>query len=186
MANPFKVGDLVVHNKPSIVVARKVAEVDGNFVRTQGNSIFHHYREYTPYKRPEEVIVIVTDGEASRAYLKVNGAKVKEVNLKRNSADKHDLKVLTAFAVQKLLPQDDRELVARPAGYCGAVAVVGPTRPEVRPPYKPGLIMEFFGGKWRDAPVLSKFYNVRFYSFPELLKFCQNLGFDVVELHRDK
>lgn len=185
MANPFKVGDLVVHNKPSLAVAQTVAEVDGNFVRTRGNANFHHYHEYTAFKRPEEVIVIATDGETSKAYLKVNGKKVKEVTLKRNKSDKHDLKVLTAYAVQRLLPQDDRELVARPAGYCGAVAVVGPVAGNIKSPYKPGLIMEFYGGKWKDAHVFSKFHGESFSNFPELLKFCQGWGFDIVELHRE-
>lgn len=187
MGNPFKVGDLVIRKSATLAIAQEVAEVDGNFVRTKANPKFDHHSEFLAYKRPEEVIAIVTDGNTSKAYLKRDGKKVNEVVLKRNKVDRHDLKVLTAYAVQKLLPVDGRELVARPAGYCGAVAVTGPYDDRTRylsSAYPPGLIMEFFGGKWKDVRISSKMYGAMFHSFEELQKYCHNLGFDIVELRR--
>lgn len=143
MANPFKVGDQVLYMKVPpdglVNIVREVAEADGNFIRVMGSSFYCPYTEFKAFKRPEEVIVITTDGVTSKAYLKVNGKKVKEVELRRNKSDKHDLKVLTAYAVQRLLPPDDRELVVRPTGYCGAVAVVSNDGSTLN--IKPGLIM---------------------------------------------
>lgn len=184
MANPFKVGDLVVRVDSARALPQKVAVVDGNFCRVVGSPTFYHYSDYKRYAPPEEVIVIVTDGTESKAYLKRDGKKVNEVKIKRSKDDKHDLKVLTAYAVQKLLPVDDRELVARPAGYCGAVAVTANT-PDSTLRFKPGLIMEFFGGKWKEASVWSCLYGVKFSNFDELASYMAKHGTHIVELHRN-
>lgn len=185
MANPFKVNDLVVHKCGMHTLPQRVAEVDGNFCRVVGSPTFYHYSDYNRYDPPEEVIVIVTDGTESKAYLKRDGKKVNEVKLKRSKEDKHDLKVLTAYAVQKLLPVDGRELVARPSGYCGAVAVTANT-PDSTLRVKPGLILEFFGGKLKGATVWSTFYGVKFSNYAELSSYMAKHGTHIVELHRNE
>lgn len=183
-SNPFKVGDMVVHKAASVNIGQKVAEVDGEFIRVIGSAVFDHCNEYTAYKHPQEVIVITTDGKKSKAILKRDGKVVNQIELRKHPDDKHDLKVLTAFAVQKLLPDDGNELAVRKGGYYGAVAVIG-TPPYSKSIVTPGLILEFHEGKLKNNPFPCFLWACKFFrSFAEVKETFSKNGYAVVELHR--
>ena len=185
---PFREGDMVVRvaDKSAEPVGQKVAEVDGAFIRLFGSPTFEHHEQFEKWKRPEEVIVIRTDGDTTKAYLKRGGKIISEAKCRRMHDDEHDLKIVSALALDRLLPKDDREIVVRESGYYGAVAV------SMESPYSSGcdnavsagLIMEFFGGKWKDAPILSKFHGKKYANFLELKEDFAKHGYMVIELHR--
>lgn len=185
---PFKVGDMVVRvdDHSDEPVAQKVAEVTGSFIRLYGKNTYEDHELFKAWKRPEEIVVIRTDGDTTRAYLKRGGKIVSETKCRRMKDDKHDLKIVSALALDRLMPKDGREIVVRESGYYGAVAVA------MESPYSPrwdnnvtaGLIMEFFGGKWKDAPICSVFNGKKYNSFPELKKDFATRGYTVIELHR--
>lgn len=184
----FKVGDMVVRASAhdDSMAAQKIAEVDGCFIRLMGNYTFEHCELFKKWKRPEEVIVIRTDGDTTKAYLKRGGKVISEAKCRRMKDDEHDLKFAAALSIDRLLPKDNREIVVRDSGYYGAVAVA------LESPYTlrsdnavtAGLIMEFFGGKWKDAPTLSCFRNKKYSSFAELRQDFAKHGYTVIELHR--
>lgn len=185
---PFKVGDMVVRvdDHSDEPVAQKVAEVTGSFIRLYGKKTYEDHELFKAWKRPEEIVVIRTDGDTTKAYLKRGGKIVSETKCRRMKADKHDLKIVSALALDRLMPKDDREIVVRESGYYGAVAVAHEN------PYSklsfgaitPGLIIEFFGGKWKDAPICSVFNGKKYNSFPELKEDFAKYGYIVIELHR--
>jgi hypothetical protein len=84
------------------------------------------------------------------------------------------------------MPKDDREIVVRESGYYGAVAVSmeSPCYPRWDNNVTAGLIMEFFGGKWKDAPIFSKFCGKKYANFLELKEDFAKHGYMVIELHR--
>ena len=185
---PFKVGDMVVRvdDHSDEPVAQKVAEVTGSFIRLYGNNTYDDHELLKAWKRPEETVVIRTDGDTTRAYLKRGGKIVSETKCRRMKDDKHDLKIVSALALDRLMPKDDREIVVRESGYYGAVAVAheNPYSTRSFSAITTGMIMEFFGGKWKDAPVLSVFRSRKYNSFPELKEDFAKYGYTVIELHR--
>lgn len=185
---PFREGDMVVRvaDKSDEPVGQKVAEVEGAFIRLIGSCTFEHHEQFKKWKRPEEVIVIRTDGDTTRAYLKRGGKIVSEAKCRRMHEDKHDLKVVSVLAIDRLLPKDGREIVVRDSGYYGAVAVVREKMYNVHhySTITPGLIMEFFGGKWKDANLSTWLYAKRYNSFLELKADFDKHGYEVIELHR--
>lgn len=186
--SPFKVGDMVVRvdDHSDEPVAQKVAEVSGSFIRLYGRDTYEDSELFKAWKRPEEIVVIRTDGDTTRAYLKRGGKIVSEAKCRRMKDDKHDLKIVSALALDRLMPKDDREIVVRESGYYGAVAVAheNPYRARCISAITPGLIMEFFGGKWKDAPLTSVFRCKKYNSFPELKEDFAKYGYTVIELHR--
>ena len=185
---PFREGDMVVRvaDKAAEPVAQKVSEVDGAFIRLFGSPTFEYHEQFKKWKRPEEVIVIRMDGDTTRAYLKRGGKIISEAKCRRMHDDEHDLKIVSALALDRLLPKDDREIVVREDGYYGAVAVSMENPYTVRSDntVTAGLIMEFFGGKWKDAPVFSKFCGKKYANFLELKEDFAKHGYTVIELHR--
>lgn len=185
---PFREGDMVVRvaDKSDEPVGQKVAEVEGAFIRLIGSCTFEHHEQFKKWKRPEEVIVIRTDGDTTKAYLKRGGKIISEAKCRRMHDDEHDLKIVSALALDRLLPKDDREIVVRESGYYGAVAVSmeTPFFSRYESAVNTGLIMEFFGGKWKDAPVFSKFHGKKYMNFLELQADFARCGYTVIELHR--
>lgn len=176
--NPFKKGELVTwlgHGDGIYVVLR----VDGEFITTTANPLLRcHYSEF---KRSKEVVSIVTDGLVSTAQLIRNGKKIAKVALRRHSDDKHDLRTLIAFAVNKLLPAGCAELTVRPTGYSGAVAVVKSNTPYLTP----GMILEFYGGEMKQGPANFVRRCTRYRSFAEVQRSYAQFGVEFVELHRN-
>lgn len=132
------------------------------------------------FKRVEhETIVITTDGDIGKAKIIKGGKVVREVKLVRQKGDKHDLKTLAAYAVQKLIPNDGNMIITVKAGYTGAVAVINSKNPA----FTDGKILEFVSGKCTTAmfPYAKEFNTL------EDVKRCfkkSPYNFDVVELHR--
>lgn len=185
---PFKVGDMVVRvdDHSDEPVAQKVAEVSGSFIRLYGRDAYEDSELFKAWKRPEEIVVIRTDGDTTRAYLKRGGKIVSEAKCRRMKDDKHDLKIVSALALDRLMPKDDREIVVRESGYYGAVAV-SMESPDHRcwdNNVTTGLIMEFFGGKWKNAPICSVFNGKKYMNFLELKQDFAKRGYTVIELHR--
>lgn len=187
MKNPFKVGDKVVRigfeqDEPMVV-----GEVDGNFIRGETSCLFNIFTDYKMWKPPEEVIVIRTDGTHTKAYYKRDGKVVSEAKCRRNHADKHNLKALAALALNRVLPNDKNEIVVREKGYYGAVAVtkVFPVSHLPKPhQLTPGMILEFYAGRWKDAPFTSFAYGMHYDDFAEVQKRFSDRGYEVIELHR--
>lgn len=179
---PFKKGDQVelLLDTPSYRRgARFTVEeaTSGGYLKFTG---VYGWHSITLYKRVEhETIVITTDGNIGKAKLIKGGKLIKEVKLTRDKGDKHDMKALAAYAVQKLIPDDGNILINVKAGYTGSVCVVNSATPH----YKDGKILEFVGGKCINSAV---FAYEKFNTLSEINKYCKkhNLNFSVLELHR--
>lgn len=178
----FKVGDRVERLAISSIIPAgtraTVKAVDKNgCMQLEG---FYGWHDPGNYKLVEhETIVITTDGDIGKAKIIKGGKVVREVKLVRQKGDKHDLKALAAWAVQKLIPNDGNMIINVKAGYTGSVAVVGSKNPN----YTDGKILEFVSGACTTNPLLN-FGTIN--SFADLKKACksQHRNFDVVELHR--
>ena len=176
--NPFKNGELVTwlgHGDGIYVVDR----VDGEFITTTANPSIR--RHHTEFKRSKEVVSIVTDGLVSTAQLIRNGKKIAKVTLRRHSDDKHDLRTLIAFAVNKLLPAGCAELTVRPTGYSGAVAVVKSNDSD----FTPGMILEFCDGLMTQGPKPDVLLWTNYRSFDDVQRTYAKSGVELVELHRN-
>lgn len=178
----FKVGDRVERVTISAIIPTgtraTVKEVgkDG-WIKLEGS-----YGWYAPdsFKLVEhETIVITTDGDIGKAKIIKGGKVVREVKLVRQKGDKHDLKSLAAYAVQKLIPNDGNMIINVKAGYTGAVAVINSKNLD----YTDGKILEFVSGVCTTHPLLN-FGTIN--TFDDLKKACKghHHNFDVVELHR--
>jgi hypothetical protein len=131
-------------------------------------------------KVDKETIVITTDGDIGTAKLLKNGETIKAVKLIRDKNDKHDMKALAAYAVQKLIPDDGNMIINVKAGYTGSVCVVNSTNPH----YKNGKIFEFAGGECINSHY--PFAGHKFNDLSAINKFCKgyHINFNVLELHR--
>ena len=181
--NPFKKGDRVeaiIANAGLSAGARFTVEeaTTGGYLKFVG---FHGWYSCTLYKKVEhETIIIVTDGDFGKAKLLKGGKLVKEVMLTRDKGDKHNMKTLAAYAVQKLIPDDGNMIINVKAGYTGSVCVVNSTNPN----YKNGKIFEFVGGKCINSTY--PFSGKEFNTVSEINKYCKgyHINFNVLELHR--
>ena len=128
---------------------------------------------------PKETIVITTDGDNAVAKYVRNNKPVRSVRLKRERRDRHDMKTLAAYAVQKLFPNDGNMIINVKAGYTGAVAVINSKNSMVTD----GRIIEFTSGKCNNCRI---FDGREFADLQAVKKFCKtrHINFDVVELHR--
>ena len=128
---------------------------------------------------PKETIVIYTDGDNAMAKYVKNNELVRSVRLKRERRDRHDMKTLAAYAVQKLFPKDGNMIINVKAGYTGAVAVINSKNSMVAD----GRIIEFTCGKCTNCRI---FEGREFTDLQAVKKFCKtrHINFDVVELHR--
>lgn len=178
----FKPGDRVERLAISTIIPAgtkaTVKEVNQNgWMQLEG---FYGWHDPENYKMVEhETIVITTDGDIGKAKIIKGGKVVREVKLVRQKGDKHDLKALAAWAVQKLIPNDGNMIINVKAGYTGAVAVINSKNPE----FSDGKILEFVSGKCTTAmlPYAKEFNTL------EDVKRCfkkSPYNFDVVELHR--
>lgn len=176
----FKVGDRVERLAISSIIPAgtraTVKAVDKNgCMQLEG---FYGWHDPGNYKLVEhETIVITTDGDVGKAKIIKGGKVVREVKLVRQKGDKHDLKALAAWAVQKLIPNDGNMIINVKAGYTGSVAVIGSKNPHCTD----GKILEFVGGCCTTSPLLN-FGTIN--TFADLKKGCKRHNFDVVELHR--
>jgi hypothetical protein len=181
--NPkFKKGDKVERflmgiNMPLGTRAIVEEVSSGGYIRLKGHSGWHNADRFKLVEH--ETIVITTDGDIGKAKIIKGGKVVREVKLVRQKGDKHDLKALAAWAVQKLIPNDGNMIINVKAGYTGAVAVINSKNPA----FADGKIIEFVSGKCTTAmlPYAKEFNTL------EDVKRCfkkEPYNFDVVELHR--
>ena len=178
----FKPGDRVERLAISTIIPAgtkaTVKEVNQNgWMHLEG---FYGWHDPENYKLVEhEIIVITTDGDIGKAKIIKGGKVVREVKLVRQKGDKHDLKSLAAYAVQKLIPNDGNMIINVKAGYTGAVAVINSKNPN----FTDGKILEFVSGKCTTTPLLN-FGTIN--TFADLKKACKEHrnNLDVVELHR--
>lgn len=149
----------------------------GGYIRLKGHSGWHNADRFRLVEN--ETIAITTDGDIGKAKIIKGGKVLREVKLVRQKDDKHDLKTLAAYAVQKLIPNDGNMIINVKAGYTGAVAVINSKNPV----YADGKILEFVSGTCTTCPLLN-FGTIN--SFADLKKACKTYHhtFDVVELHR--
>lgn len=186
----FKVGQSVKALKSQengIVVGRwYIVEqiIDNNWLKLVG---YPHYVRESNFcgateriaLGPKETIVITTDGlNATAKYVRDN-AVVREVTLKRAEGDRHDMKTLAAYAVQKLFPKDGNMIINVKAGYTGAVAVINSKNKFVQD----GRILEFTTGRCTNSNMFS---GQEFADLAAVKKYCKmrHINFEVVELHR--
>jgi hypothetical protein len=156
-----------------------VAEIStGGYIRFRGEDKWHNPADFIPVIK--ETIVITTDGNDGGAKYIKNGEVIKSVKLVRDKNDKHDMKALAAYAVQKLIPDDGNILINVKAGYTGSVCVVNSTNPN----YKNGKIFEFIGGECINSHY--PFAGHKFNDLSAINKFCKgyHINFNVLELHR--
>ena len=180
---PFKKGDLV-----EAVIATSSHCANARFtveeVGTKGYLKFHGmvgWHSCALYKKVErDTIVITTDGNVGEAKLIRGGKLQKKVTLKRDKGDKHDMKALAAYAVQKLIPDDGNVIINVKAGYTGSVAVVNSKNPM----YADGKILEFVTGDC--ITVKLPFCSEKLMNFDNVKSYFKrsHYNFDVVELHR--
>lgn len=181
--NSIKKGDRVFHTRNSMslpVNARATVETvsSGGYVKLVGLEPWFPVTDFM--KVDKETIVITTDGDIGTAKLLKNGETIKAVKLIRDKSDKHDMKALAAYAVQKLIPDDGNMLINVKAGYTGSVCVVNSTNPN----YKNGKIFEFVGGECINSHY--PFAGHKFNDLSAINKFCKgyHINFNVLELHR--
>lgn len=178
----FKAGDRVERLAISTIIPAgtkaTVKTVDQNgWMQLEG---FYGWHDPANYKLVEhETIVITTDGDIGKAKIIKGGKVVREVKLVRQKGDKHDLKSLAAYAVQKLIPNDGNMIINVKAGYTGSVAVINSKNLA----FSDGKILEFVSGKCTTTmfPYAKEFNTL------EDVKCCfknDPYKFDVVELHR--
>ena len=181
----FRVGDIVkceyAHN--GMVRGAKyeiVGDSGGAFIRVKGVDGYHPADCVKLHKKCMDAIVITTDCDNTTARLMRGKETLREVKLTRSKEDRHNLKTLAAYAVQKLLPPDGNMLINVKAGYTGAVAVVNSKNPNITD----GRIIEFTGGRCTN---LGKFVGYDFADLNAVKKHCKtrHINFDVVELHRN-
>ena len=178
----FKPGDRVERLAISTIIPAgtkaTVKEVNQNgWMQLEG---FYGWHDPENYKLVEhETIVITTDGDIGKAKIIKGGKVVREVKLVRQKGDKHDLKSLAAYAVQKLIPNDGNMIINVKAGYTGAVAVINSKNPA----FADGKILEFVSGKCTTIPMM---FTLTVNSLDDLKSQLKkrDLGFSVVELHR--
>lgn len=179
----IKKGDRVIHTRNSMslpVNARgTVDEVStSGYLKLVGHQSWFNAADFR--KVDIETIIITTDGDFGSAKLLKNGELQKGAKLVRDKNDKHDMKALAAYAVQKLIPDDGNMLVNVKAGYTGSVCVVNSTNPN----YKNGKIFEFVGGECINShyPFAGHMFN----DLSAINKFCKgyHINFNVLELHR--
>ena len=180
----YKQGDIVkcVYAHNGLVAGAKYEithDSGGSFVAVEGVTGLHPADCVKLHKKRVDAIVITTDGDESTARLMKGKQIVNEVKLHRGKEDRHNMKTLAAYAVQKLIPNDGNMIINVKAGYTGAVAVIN----SKNKCYKDGKIIEFAGGKCATFPTCTMdFKNL------EDVKRCfkgNHYGFDVVELHRN-
>lgn len=178
----FKPGDRVERLAISTIIPAgtkaTVKEVNQNgWMQLEGFYGWHDPENYKLVER--ETIVITTDGDIGKAKIIKGGKVVREVKLVRQKGDKHDLKALAAWAVQKLIPNDGNMIINVKAGYTGAVAVINSKNPA----FSDGKILEFVSGKCTTIP---KMFTLTVNSLDDLKSQLKkrDLGFSVVELHR--
>ena len=149
----------------------------GGYIRLVGHSGWHSADRFKLVEH--ETIVITTDGDIGKAKIIKGGKVVREVKLVRQKGDKHDLKALAAYAVQKLIPNDGNMIINVKAGYTGAVAVINSKNPD----FTDGKILEFVSGVCTTTPLLN-FGTID--TFADLKKVCKrhHHNLDVEELHR--
>lgn len=178
----FKTGDRVERLAISSIIPAgtraTVKAVDKNgCMQLEG---FYGWHDPGNYKLVEhETIVITTDGDIGKAKIIKGGKVVREVKLVRQKGDKHDLKALAAWAVQKLIPNDGNMIINVKAGYTGSVAVINSKNPA----FSDGKILEFVSGKCTTAMIL---YAKEFNTLEDVKRCFKKspYSFDVVELHR--
>ena len=178
----FKVGDRVERLAISTIIPAgtkatvKMIDKKNGYIQLEG---FYGWHDPENYKLVEhETIVITTDGDIGKAKIIKGGKVVREVKLVRQKGDKHDLKTLAAYAVQKLIPNDGNMIINVKAGYTGAVAVIN-SKDSI---FTDGKILEFVSGKCVTCPLLN-IGTVN--TFADLVKdIHKRFKFDVVELHR--
>ena len=182
--NRYRVGDIVkcvyAHNGMGAGEKFELAgDSGGAFIAVRGIPGIHPADCVKLHKKCVDAIVITTDGEDSKARLMKGKTIVREVKLKRSKEERHNLKILAAYAVQKLLPMDGNMIMTVKAGYTGSVAVVGSKNPN----YTDGKILEFVSGKCVTLPYLG-ISGVN--TIEDLKKVFKggHFNFDVVELHR--
>ena len=183
----FKVGDRVERIstpeifRPTVKAGQRftVEEVTSNgYLRFSGFITFQDPKHYK--KVDTHTIVITTDGDTGSVKYIQNGNKLKDLKLIRQKEDRHDLKMLAAYAVQKLFPDDGNIISVHKAGYTGAVAVINSKNKE----YRDGKIIEFIGGKCTSGlATWEKFDDLK--SVQKFFKSPRHYNFDVVELHRN-
>ena len=179
----FKVGDKVRSILGSLSSYQgktlTVSEVSPvGLIKFRGETKWCNAKYFIPVIK--ETIVITTDGnDGSAKYIK-NGEVIKSVKLVRDKNDKHDMKTLAAYAVQKLIPDDGNMIINVQAGYTGSVCVVNSTNPH----YKNGKIFEFAGGECINSHY--PFAGHKFNDLSAINKFCKgyHINFNVLELHR--
>lgn len=177
----FKKGDKVERvllgiNMPLGTRAIVEEASSGGYIRLKGHSGWHNADRFKLVEH--ETIVITTDGDIGKAKIIKGGKVVREVKLVRQKGDKHDLKTLAAYAVQKLIPNDGNMIINVKAGYTGAVAVIN-SKDSI---FTDGKILEFVSGKCVTCPLLN-IGTVN--TFADLVKdIHKRFKFDVVELHR--
>lgn len=181
--NPkFKKGDKVERfllgiNMPLGTRAIVEEVSSGGYIRLKGHTGWHNADRFKLVEH--ETIVITTDGDIGKAKIIKGGKVVREVKLVRQKGDKHDLKSLAAYAVQKLIPNDGNMIINVKAGYTGAVAVINSKNLG----FTDGKIMEFVSGKCTTTTFLNFGTINTFDDLKRQLK-ERDLGFSVVELHR--
>ena len=180
----YKQGDIVkcVYAHNGLVEGAKYEiahDCTGAFVLVKGRPGLHPADCVQLHKKRVDAIVITTDGDESTARLMKGKQIVNEVKLSRSKEDRHNMKTLAAYAVQKLIPNDGNMIINVKAGYTGAVAVIN----SKNRCYKDGKIIEFAGGKCTTFPL----YAMCFKNLEDVKRFFKGklYGFDVVELHRN-
>ena len=149
----------------------------GGYIRLVGHSGWHSADRIKLVEH--ETIVITTDGDIGKAKIIKGGKVVREVKLVRQKGDKHDLKALAAYAVQKLIPNDGNMIINVKAGYTGAVAVINSKNLA----FADGKILEFVSGVCTTNPLLN-FGTINTLDDLKIQLKKRDLGFSVVELHR--
>lgn len=149
----------------------------GGYFRFKGYLTFQDPKHYK--KVDNHTIVITTDGDVGSVKYILNGKKLKDLKMVREKGDPHNLKMLAAYAVQKLFPDDGNIISVHKAGYTGSVAVINSKNPA----YRDGKIIEFVGGHCTTG--LSTWGT--FEDLKAVKKFCKggHYKFDVIELHRN-
>ena len=189
MARKFKPGDKVCfipgitgYNPDKIYHVDQVFSNDTVTLKESTSHLTPRYSIYDLRSAPKYAIAITTDTESTTACYIEDGVVMYKTTLTRDKHDRHDMKKLAAYAVQKLFPRDGNLIITVGAGYTGAVCVINSqTENAVN-----GRILEFVSGKCTNTP--ASFYKwhvpLRFDTFEEVVRFAKKNHFGVVELHR--
>ena len=180
---PFKKGDRVVAitSTTSFPAGARLTVEDvraDHYVKMTGNPYWHSCTLFQMVKK--ETIVITTDGNVGEAKLIEGGELKKRVTLVRDKGDKHDMKTLAAYAVQKLIPDDGNSIINVKAVYTGSVAVINSKNPH----YEDGKILEFVAGDCINVKL--PFCSKKLMNLDDVKAHFKyrHYNFSVVELHR--